>query len=155
VRAIDPSPALSVHRAGRDGIVGGSAKIADRVAVDAVTAWVFHCLLDLLSVAGLRISEALELKLGDVDLEQGVLTIRAAKFGRSRLVPLHPTTCTVLAQYLQRRNQFLGATPASDSVFVSNRRTRLDTGRVSSNFLRAVTANGLEGARSAQRPSAA
>ena len=70
--------------------------------------WVFHCLLGLLSVTGLRISEALELKLGDVDLEQGVLTIRAAKFGRSRLVPLHPSTCAVLANYLQRREQFLG-----------------------------------------------
>jgi site-specific recombinase XerD len=53
--------------------------------------WVFHCLLGLLSVTGLRISEALDLKLDDVDLEQGVLTIRAAKFGRFRLVPsIHP-----------------------------------------------------------------
>ena len=31
--------------------------------------WVFHCLLGLLSVTGLRISEALDLKLDDVDLE--------------------------------------------------------------------------------------
>jgi len=42
--------------------------------------WVFHCLLGLLSVTGLRISEALDLKLDDVDIEQGVLTIQAAKF---------------------------------------------------------------------------
>jgi integrase/recombinase XerD len=59
--------------------------------------WVFHCLLGLLSVTGLRISEALDLKLEDVDLDQAVLTIRAAKFGRSRLVPLHPSTVTVVA----------------------------------------------------------
>jgi integrase/recombinase XerD len=57
--------------------------------------WVIHCLLGLLSVTGLRISEALDLKLDDVDLEQGVLTIRAAKFGRFRLVPIHPSTRTV------------------------------------------------------------
>jgi integrase/recombinase XerD len=49
--------------------------------------WVFHCLLGLLSVTGLRISEALDLKLDDLDIEQGVLTIQVAKFGRSRLVP--------------------------------------------------------------------
>ena len=91
--------------------------------------WVFHCLLGLLSVTGLRISEALDLKLDDVDIEQGVLTIRAAKFGRSRLVPLHPSTRTVLVHYLQRRKQFLGAR-RSDYVFVSNRGTRLDIGRV-------------------------
>lgn len=91
--------------------------------------WVFHCLLGLLSVTGLRISEALDLKLDDVDIEQGVLTIRAAKFGRSRLVPLHPSTRTVLVHYLLRRKQFLGAR-RSDYVFVSNRGTRLDIGRV-------------------------
>ena len=64
--------------------------------------WVFHCLLGLLSVTGLRISEALDLKLDDVDFRQGVLTIRAAKFGRSRLVPLHPSACSVLLNYLER-----------------------------------------------------
>ena len=91
--------------------------------------WVFHCLLGLLSVTGLRISEALDLKLDDVDLDQAVLTIRAAKFGRSRLVPLHPSTVIVLARYLQRRKQYLGLRH-SDYVFVSNRGTRLDLGRV-------------------------
>jgi integrase len=91
--------------------------------------WVFHCLLGLLSVTGLRIAEALDLKLDDVDLEQGVLRIRAAKFGRSRLVPLHPSACSVLLHYLQRRQEFLGKR-CSDYVFVSNRGTRLDLGRV-------------------------
>ena len=70
---------------------------------------VFHCLFGLLSVTGLRISEALDLRLDDVDLEQAVLTIRIAKLDRSRLVPIHPTTRDVLADYLQRRERFLGA----------------------------------------------
>ncbi|MCA1791992.1 MAG: tyrosine-type recombinase/integrase [Thioalkalivibrio sp.] len=85
--------------------------------------WVFHCLLGLLSVTGLRISEALDLQLGDVDLDQDVLTIRAAKLGRSRLVPIHPTTHTVLADYLERRAQFLGQRDSA-YVFISNRGTR-------------------------------
>ena len=58
-----------------------------------------------------------------------MLTIRAAKFGRTRLVPLHPSTCTVLVGYLQRRKQFLRAR-CSNYVFISNRGTRLDMGRV-------------------------
>src|SRR5262245_65245110 len=91
--------------------------------------WVFHCLLGLLSVTGLRISEALDLKLDDVDLEQGVLTIRAAKLGRWRLVPLHPSATSVLLHYLRRRKQFLRGR-CSDYVFISNRGTRLDSGRV-------------------------
>jgi integrase/recombinase XerD len=91
--------------------------------------WVFHCLLGLLSVTGLRISEALDLKIDDVDLDQAVLTIHAAKLGRSRLVPLHPTTCAVLVEYLRRRQEFLGSR-GSTYLFVSTRGTRLDGGRV-------------------------
>jgi integrase len=87
--------------------------------------WVFHCLIGLLSVTGLRISEALNLELGDVDLEEAVLMIRGTKLGRSRLVPIHPTTCAVMADYLRRRLQFLGR-QVSSYVFVTNRGTRLD-----------------------------
>jgi len=103
---------------------------------------VFHCLLGLLSVTGLRISEALDPKLEDIDIDQGVLTIRSAKFGRSRLVPLHPTTRTVLVDYLQRRQQFLGPR-RSDFVFVSNRGTRLDGGRVRRAFYMLSRQTGL------------
>ncbi len=114
--------------------------------------WVFHCLLGLLSVTGLRISEALDLKLEDVDLDQAVLTIRAAKFGRSRLVPIHPSTVTVLARYLQRRNRYFRLR-CSDYVFVSNRGTRLDGGRVHRAFYALSRQTGLRtpGARNGPR----
>ena len=114
--------------------------------------WVIHCLLGLLSVTGLRISEALDLKLEDVDLDQAMLTIRAAKFGRSRVVPLHPSTVTVLARYLRRRKQYLGLR-RSDYVFVSNRGTRLDGGRVHKAFYALSRQTGLRapGARNGPR----
>jgi integrase len=93
--------------------------------------WVFHCLFGLLAVTGLRISEALDLELEDVDLEQAVLTIRAAKLGRTRLVPIHASTCAVLGEYLRLREAFLHQRGCSSRyVFVSNRGTRLDVGRV-------------------------
>ncbi len=95
--------------------------------------WVFHCLLGLLSVTGLRISEALDLKLGDIDLDQAILTIRAAKFGRSRLVPIHPSTCAVLTEYLLRREQFF-CRPVSLFVFVNRYGNRLDVGHVHRTF---------------------
>src|ERR1039457_1901550 len=53
-----------------------------------------HCyatLFGLLACTGLRICEALALTCGDVDLAGSVLTIRAGKRGRSRLIPLHPS----------------------------------------------------------------
>ena len=40
--------------------------------------WVYHCLFGLLSVSGLRLGEARNLELQDVDLKAGVLTIRGS-----------------------------------------------------------------------------
>jgi len=53
-----------------------------------------NCLFGLLTVTGLRISDAIVLEPRDVDLQHGVLTIRGAKFGKSRLVPLHLSSPT-------------------------------------------------------------
>jgi len=59
----------------------------------------------LLSATGLRISEATALCRQDVDLQSGLLHIRQAKFGKSRLVPLHPSTTRALKRYASRRDQ--------------------------------------------------
>jgi integrase/recombinase XerD len=67
----------------------------------------YYCLLGLLSVTGLRISEACNLRPQDVDLKAGLLTIVDAKFGKSRWVPIHPSTRAVLAQYARDRDQYL------------------------------------------------
>lgn len=87
--------------------------------------WTYYCLLGLLSVSGLRLGEALNLELQDVDLKAAVLTIRSGKFGKSRLVPLHSTTCDVLADYINRRNRFAAGRAFSSYVLVSSRGTRL------------------------------
>src|SRR5260370_26759355 len=60
-------------------------------------------------------SEALNLCLPDF-LPDGILQIRGAKFGKSRLVPLHPTTVTALDSYLENRRR-LAVT--DDHVFLS------------------------------------
>jgi site-specific recombinase XerD len=66
-----------------------------------------HTLIGLLAVSGMRLTEALSLTPEDVDLQSGVLTIRGSKFQKSRLVPLHPSTCRALAQYASRRDALL------------------------------------------------
>jgi hypothetical protein len=55
--------------------------------------WVYYSLFGLLSVTGLRLIEARNLKLEDVDLKAAVLTTDGSKFGKTRLVPLHSSTC--------------------------------------------------------------
>ena len=57
-------------------------------------------LIGLLTVTGMRIGEAVRLTVGDADLDQGVILITHAKFGRQRLVQLDPTSCDALGCYL-------------------------------------------------------
>lgn len=71
---------------------------------DGLRRWTFHCYFGLLAVAGLRFSEATDLRREDVDLDSGVLTIRDTKFGKTRLVPIDTTTVAVLVAYARRRD---------------------------------------------------
>src|SRR5215470_20456097 len=76
-----------------------------RPSVDPLRPWTYYCLFGLLAVTGLRLGEALNLCIGDIDWSEDLLTIRGAKFGKSRLVPLHASTCKVLADYAKRRDR--------------------------------------------------
>ncbi len=86
--------------------------------------WTYHCLFGLMTVTGLRISEAIGLDRQDVDLEQGLLTVRLTKFSKSRLVPLHPSTVRRLKSYVRRRDDLYPQPPTS-RFFLSNRGTPL------------------------------
>ncbi|MEJ0008837.1 MAG: tyrosine-type recombinase/integrase [Steroidobacteraceae bacterium] len=59
----------------------------------------------LIASTGLRISEATGLRRIDVDLDQGLLHIQNTKFGKSRLVPLHPTSVKAMQHYVLRRER--------------------------------------------------
>jgi len=101
-----------------------------------------YCLFGLLAVTGLRISEAIGLQRQDVDLQQGLLTIRGAKFGKSRLVPLHHSTQGVLEQYAKRRDaQF--AHPVAANFLVSERGKALRASTVRETFCQLSVQTGL------------
>jgi len=91
------------------------------------------CLFGLLAVSGLRLSEAINLQPQDVDCSEGVLTIRGAKFGKSRLVPLHPSTCAVLFDYAKRRDQIFNRRSVS-YFFVTSCGTRLSRTNLGQTF---------------------
>ena len=116
-----------------------------RYARGQLRPWVYYCLFGLLSVSGLRLGEARNLELDDVDLTTAVLTIRGAKFGKTRLVPLHASTCTVLAEYLRRRQRHWGPRPVSSYVFVSSWGHRLDSGDIHRTFYALSRQVGLRG----------
>ena len=114
--------------------------------------WTYHCLFGLLSVSGLRLSEAQNLELQDVDLQAGVLTIRGAKFGKSRLVPLHASTCRVLTDYIVRRERMWARRPVSSYLFLSNWGNRLDGGEIRRTFYVLSRQIGLRGPSDSRGP---
>ncbi|MGO8763868.1 MAG: tyrosine-type recombinase/integrase [Limisphaerales bacterium] len=93
----------------------------------------YHCLFGLLAVSGLRLGEAVNLAPQDVDWSEGVLTIRGAKFGKTRLVPLHPSALAVLHDYAKLRDKiFAGRTlPA---FLVTSHGTKLEKTNLSRIF---------------------
>jgi len=114
--------------------------------------WVYHCLFGLLSVAGLRLGEARNLELRDVDLKAAVLTIRGTKFGKSRLVPLHTSTCTVLEKYVARRQRHWAGQAVSSYLFVSSMGNRLDGGDIHRTFYALSRKIGLRGPSASRGP---
>lgn len=84
----------------------------------------YQTLIGLLATTGLRVGEALRLDRGDLDRSEGILRIRESKFGKSRLVPLHPTAVDALERYDHTRQRLL-PDPSTDSLFVSLRGTRV------------------------------
>lgn len=84
---------------------------------------VFETLFGLIASCGLRIGEALALRNEDVDLRRGMLTIRKAKFGKSRQVPMHPSTIEALRRYRWTRD-LAGESAVPEAAFFVGTRGR-------------------------------
>lgn len=84
---------------------------------------IFETLFGLIACTGLRIGEALSLRNVNVDLKVGMLTIHQTKFGKSRQVPMHPSTVDTLRRYRWMRDM-AGESAAEDAAFFVGTRGR-------------------------------
>jgi len=103
----------------------------------------YETLIGLLAISGMRIGEAIGLDRSDVDYAERSLVVRQAKFGASRVLPLHLSTTDALRTYASRRDECL-ARASSGAFFVSSRGTRLAYANVRDTFCRLVSAAGLQ-----------
>lgn len=102
-------------------------------------------LLLLLYGTGLRVGEAQRLTLADVDLQEALLTIRATKFFKSRLVPIGPQLVHVLKIYAALRAD-RPLPQGRSSYFLANRDgTPLAKSTLQSAFSRLRCAAGISG----------
>lgn len=108
-------------------------------------------LIGLLSVTGMRISEVIALQVSDIDLDSSLLKIEASKFGKTRLVPLHDSTRTAIAHYLDRRYEYLAGRTAP-FLFFSSALGRLDQGAVRRVFYELSRTIGIRGQNDSHGP---
>lgn len=101
----------------------GALMNAAATLVPALRAVTFQTLIGLLAVTGMRAGEAIRADVQDLDLDAAILTVRGTKFGKSRLLPLHPTVVEELRTYLKRRAA--AALPGTSALLLSVAGTRL------------------------------
>lgn len=110
----------------------------------------YATLIGLLATTGMRVGEALRLQAHDADLVDGVITIRASKFGKSRQLPLSATTIEALAAYASQRDR-IHPRPRSTTFFVSTVGTAIIYTDFGIAFRKLVRATGI-GSQSAVHP---
>ena len=100
----------------------------------------FATLFGLLAATGMRISEALALRLSDIT-DDG-LVIEKTKFKKSRLLPLHPSTRGALDAYLAVRRR---VATESDALLIGNTGEAVAYPTVIAVFLQLTRSIGLRG----------
>ena len=123
---------------------------AARSLAHPLRAATFATLIGLLATTGMRASEAMRLDRGDIDPDQGLLTVRDTKFGKSRQLCVHSTALDALADYNARRDR-LCPCPATNSVFVSSTGARLCHATIQPTFRRLLGQAGI-GRHGSPRP---
>lgn len=111
-----------------------------RLAIRAAT---WRTLIGLLAVTGMRSGEACRLGREDVDLQAGTLEIADSKFGKSRLLFLHPSTIIELRAYARVRDEEVPA-PKASTFLVNSRGKPLDKYNIQHTFAALVTAAGIQ-----------
>jgi integrase len=110
-------------------IIGAACLLPSKNGFRSIT---YPAFFGLVSVTGLRISEAISLNDKDVDLKNGIVTLHNGKNGKDRILPVTECTKSHLKEYARKRDWLLGYSP--EPFFVSDEGIRLTDCAVRYNF---------------------
>ena len=97
-------------------------------------------LIRTLYSSGLRVSEALKLRCADVNLHDGILTLRDAKFGKDRLIPMSKSLLNYYRQYYE---EIIYWALDDDYFFMAPDRTMLSPNTIYQRFRRLLLSSGI------------
>lgn len=118
--------------------------------VPEVRSATFRLLIGLLAVTGMRAGEVIRVDVTDLDLDAETLTVRGTKFGKTRLLPLHPSVVEELRAYLTLRSG--AALPGTTALLVSVAGTRLTYDNTHRVFKKLTAQAGITSRSTACRP---
>jgi integrase/recombinase XerD len=98
-------------------------------------------IIGLMAVSGIRVGEVLRLDRGDLSSD-GHLAVRNSKAGKSRILPLRPSSTERLRSFAARRDELM-PNPASEAMFISRSGTRLSSGSLRSAFAETIESANL------------
>ena len=116
---------------------------AARALVPELRAATYETVIGLLATTGMRGGEAIRLDRSDVDLGGGMVTVVSSKFGRTRLLPLHPSTVGALDAYASRRDRLCPRPQDRSSFFLAATGARLVHRSFGATFARLVRDAGV------------
>ena len=120
--------------------------------IDSLRPHTHATLLGLLYCTGLRISEALALRLEDVELQADILWVRESKFRKSRLVPLGPKVGQAIRRYEQERARHGGPQNPDARLFLNQRNHGCSYVVACATFLALARRVGLRGPAGSRGP---
>ena len=146
---IPPQGLLPYRKRRRRPYIFSDSEIADLIAeaqslsgTTGLRPLTYATLLGLLTVTGMRSGEVVNLDQDDIDLVQGVVTIRDSKFGKSRQIHLHPSTRQALHRYAVQRER-LCPNPQGAAFFLNERGVRIPAGTLRWTFAKLSQRTGL------------
>lgn len=137
-------PTVRFYRIGPEQVADMMAATVTVLPPDSILACAMRMLIGVLYCTGLRIREALDLSMGDVDVQRSMLHVTKGKFGKQRLVPMSPSTLAALSSYLTVRSRH-ASTGSSSPLFIGAYDKALSYCQAYRGFLRLCRHCGLGG----------
>jgi integrase/recombinase XerD len=129
--------------------IGALIGAADQLR-PAIRAATIRTLICLMAATGVRTGEVIGLDIASLDQQAGTLKV-TGKYGKTRMLPLHPTVLDGITGYLEQRDQLLPAANCP-ALLISTSGRRLHPGNVQHTFRGIAHSAGLVPVSSACRP---
>ena len=121
------------------------AKNLPKVTLMPLRPRIIYTVIAILYTLGLRISEVLNIRIGDIDFEQNTIFIPQAKFYKQRLMPFGPKLGNRLRDYIKLRYEAYSNVKKNDYLFVNIENTPVTDVCIRNNFKQLIKSSGIAG----------